>query len=76
MTNMNPQSSKTVTVIFYDNVSLELQHQVGNFSYNQNGRVIIPTAFKEGKSIIAVCEGDVNVLNKIGERILPLQSVA
>ncbi|WNC73185.1 TIGR02922 family protein [Thalassotalea psychrophila] len=73
---MNQQSSKTVTVIFYDNNSLELQHQVGNFPYNQNGRVIIPTEFKKAKSIIAVCEGVVNVLNKIGERILPLENVA
>ena len=44
---MNLQGSKTVTVIFYDNISLELQHEVGNFPYNQNGRVIIPAAFKK-----------------------------
>ncbi|WNC67856.1 TIGR02922 family protein [Thalassotalea nanhaiensis] len=73
---MNTQISKTVTIFFYDDISLELKHRVGTFNYNPNGRVIIPTSFKHDKSIVAVCEGDVKVLNKVGERILPLEKAA
>lgn len=61
-----------VTVIFYSDKSLQLLHEVGTFEVSQSGRVILPNAFKEGKNIIAVYKGKVEVLNKIGDRILPV----
>lgn len=70
---MSDLNRKCVTVIFYDNESLELQHKVQSFPFNQNGRVIIPASYKVDKSIIAVCDGAINVLNTIGDRILPMQ---
>lgn len=63
------KSLKKVTVIYYDDDSLILKHQVGRFPTYKTGRVILPTSFKEGKSIIAVCEGAVNIMNSVGERI-------
>jgi len=64
-----PETSKRlVTIIYYNDVSLELMYEVCTFSQNENGRVIIPTTFKEGKSIVAVCDGEVDILNKIGDR--------
>jgi uncharacterized protein (TIGR02922 family) len=68
---MKPNSSQ-VTVIYYHDESLELQHEVTFFPINQNGRIVIPEVFKKGKSIIAVCEGQVKIINKMGDRILPL----
>lgn len=65
-----------VTVIYYSDTSLELLHEVQTFVKKANGRVVIPSAFKNGKSIVAVCEGKIEILNKIGERILPNYDVA
>jgi uncharacterized protein (TIGR02922 family) len=67
---------KTVTVIFYLEGSLELRHDICTFDKNENGRVVIPENFKQGKSIIAVCNGEIEILNKVGERILPVDYVA
>jgi uncharacterized protein (TIGR02922 family) len=67
---------RTVTVIYYREGSLELVHEVLDFDENQNGRVIIPEAYKEHKSIIAVCNGEIDILNKVGDRILSVDFVA
>jgi len=67
---------RTVTVIYYREGSLELVHEVLEFEENVNGRVIIPELYKEHKSIIAVCNGKVDILNKVGDRILSVDFVA
>jgi uncharacterized protein (TIGR02922 family) len=61
--------TKEVTIIYYGEQSLELKHSVEVFTQLNNGRVVIPESYKEDKSIIAVCEGRVEILNKFGERI-------
>lgn len=60
---------KEVTIIYYGEQSLELMHSVECLPQLNSGRVVIPESYKEGKSIIAVCEGSVEILNKFGERI-------
>ncbi|MGB2740292.1 MAG: TIGR02922 family protein [Cognaticolwellia sp.] len=60
---------KEITIIFYGKHSLELKYVVERFPQLKNGRVIIPESYKQDKSIIAVCEGHVNILNSFGERI-------
>tara|TARA_R110000772_G_scaffold119011_1_gene224929 strand:+ start:10224 stop:10448 length:225 start_codon:yes stop_codon:yes gene_type:complete len=60
---------RLVTIIFYNDISLELQHEVHTFPKNKSGRVIIPNSFKVDKSIIAVCDGKITMLNKVGDRI-------
>jgi len=67
---------RTVTIIYYRDDGLELHHKVRTFDQNDEGRVIIPQDFKDGKSIIAVCEGEVEILNKVGDRILSVNYVA
>ena len=67
---------KKVTVIYYNDTSLELLHDITAFNQNGEGRVIMPDSYKEGKSIVAVCDGEVNILNKMGDRILPIDEVA
>lgn len=66
---------RKVTIIYYQDDGLELHHKVKTFEQNDEGRVIIPQAFKEEKSIIAVCEGEVEILNKVGDRILSVNYI-
>lgn len=66
---------RQVTIIYYRDDGLELHHKVKTFPQNDEGRVIISQEFKEGKSIIAVCEGEVEILNKVGDRILSVNYV-
>jgi uncharacterized protein (TIGR02922 family) len=73
---MSHSQQRTVTVIYYIEGSLELKHDVCSFEENLNGRVIIPNDFKQDKSIIAVCDGEIEILNKVGERILSVEYVA
>lgn len=73
---MQEQNVTQVSVIYYLEQSLELLHRVCFFHKNSSGRVVIPQSFKEGKSIIAVCEGEINIINKIGDRILSIGNVA
>ena len=70
------QGCAQVTISYYNDESLELLHEVKHFPKNQNGRIAIPVEFKKGKSIIAVYEGKVKILNKMGDRILPMINVA
>ncbi|OUR59514.1 TIGR02922 family protein [Colwellia sp. 39_35_sub15_T18] len=67
---------RKVTIIYYCDDGLELHHKVKTFDKNEDGRVIIPQDFKDGKSIIAVCDGEVEILNKVGDRILSVNYVA
>ncbi|WP_426359924.1 TIGR02922 family protein [Pseudocolwellia sp. HL-MZ19] len=73
---MPDPEQRIVTVIYYIEGSLELKHDVCSFDENLNGRVIIPNEFKQDKSIIAVCDGEIEILNKVGERILSVEYVA
>lgn len=73
---MSCSQSETVTIIYYCDSSLELKHQICSFVKSENGRVVIPEDFRKNKSIVAVCRGEVEILNKVGERILPSENVA
>jgi len=69
-------TQRKVTIIYYCDDGLELHHKAKTFEQNEEGRVIIPQAFKEGKSIIVVCDGEIEILNKVGDRILSVNYVA
>jgi len=73
---MSCSQNEVVTIIYYCDNSIELMHQVCTFPKLDSGRVIISEEFKLGKSIIAVCKGEITILNKMGERALPFQVVA
>ncbi|TRX56627.1 TIGR02922 family protein [Thalassomonas sp. M1454] len=66
---MTKVTLRKVSILYYDIASLELNHSVEHFPQRENGRVIISDEFKKNKSIIAVCDGEINVLNKIGDRV-------
>jgi len=67
---------RKVTIIYYRDDDLELHHKIKTFEQNADGRVIIPQEFKEGKSIIAVCDGEIDILNKIGDRVMSVDYIA
>lgn len=67
---MTDKALTRVTIIYYDDGSLELKHQVEDYPRNGAGRVVIPAEFKEGKSIIAVCLGEITIINKVGDRVI------
>ena len=62
----------TVTIIYYNENCLELNHDVKDYPKNESGRVIIPAEYKKGKSIVAVCLGEIVILNKIGDRVMSI----
>ncbi len=70
------QNLTKITIIYYHDESLELLHEVKLVPKNQHGRTVIPEEFKKGKAIVAVCKGDVQIINKVGDRILPIYQVA
>lgn len=62
----------TVTIIYYNDNCLELKHEVKRYPKNVSGRVIIPQEFKEDKSIVAVCLGEITIINKVGDRVMSI----
>ncbi|MDR6962868.1 uncharacterized protein (TIGR02922 family) [Shewanella putrefaciens] len=68
---MMQATQATVTVLYYDApVGLIMHNAVLNgLSLSESGRVMIPASFRNGKSIIAVLEGECKILNSLGERV-------
>ena len=66
---MNDINPLPFTIIYSCNNSIEISYEVLHISAEVGKRVIIPDDFKKDKIIIAVCEGEVTVLNTLGERI-------
>ena len=69
---METENLTTVTIIYYQEDSLELKHEINSYPKNEFGRIIIPEEFKQDKSILAVCLGEITIINKIGDRIMSL----
>ena len=61
---------KQVTVIYYDNNSLELLFDNIQVKQDKEGRVIIPKKFKINKSVITVIESKAKIMNSMGDRIV------
>ncbi len=73
---MLQSQSILATLFFYQDSDITLHHETHTLELSPAGRAIIPAALKEGRSIIAVCEGEVEVLNKMGDRLIPIEGVA
>ncbi|MDP5146044.1 TIGR02922 family protein [Shewanella sp. ULN5] len=65
------KTTATVTVLYYEApVGLEMHNAVlTDLEVSEFGRVMIPSSFRRGKSIIAVLEGQCTILNSLGERV-------
>jgi uncharacterized protein (TIGR02922 family) len=62
-------AKQTVTILFCtDDCSFVIKSQVLHDLPVHNERVIVPEDFRKGKTIFAVLEGSVKILNTLGER--------
>ncbi|WP_028117090.1 TIGR02922 family protein [Ferrimonas senticii] len=58
-----------ISVLYYDENSLVMEKALlRDLKLGPSGRVVLPEQFRQGKSIIAVLGGNVEVLNLVGER--------
>ncbi len=60
---------KTVSILFYTDGEHVLKSETLTIQPSQNGRLIIPDHHKQNRTIVAVCEGEVNIINSLGERL-------
>ncbi|GLP98145.1 TIGR02922 family protein [Paraferrimonas sedimenticola] len=66
---MQPEVNQ-VTVFYYDSDELlTLKTALLSDLNVSNDRVILPQGFRHDKIIVAVCEGEVKVLNALGDRV-------
>ena len=66
--------SLKVTILYFSETDLRLRDDILELEVSDGGRAIIPEDYKSGKQIIAVLAGECHLLNRIGDRILPLSS--
>ena len=64
------EAKRTVTVIYCSDGELELFRKTQSFNLNAYGDMIIPQDFKKGKTIVAVCDGEIEIINSIGDRLV------
>lgn len=64
------EAQRKVTVIYCSDGELTLYRKTKCFAVNAYGDMIIPQDFKQGKTIVALCEGDVEVINSLGDRLI------
>jgi len=58
-----------ITVLYYKKDGLALHHRVfHNLPKGDDGRHLLPEAFRENTLILAVLEGEVKILNVLGVR--------
>jgi len=63
-----------VTLLYFRDDDLRLQSDTVELPVADSGRAIIPADYRAGKQIIGVLEGQCKILNRIGDRILPISS--
>ena len=66
---------EVITIIYYCDSSLELKHQTCDLIKTDSDRIVIPVKLKKNKSIIAVCRVEIDILNKVGDRIIGVESI-
>ncbi len=64
------EAIRKVTVIYCCDDDLSLYKKTENFNLNSCGKMIIPHHFKSGKTIVALCEGDIDIINSEGNKLV------
>lgn len=64
------EAKRKVTVIYCCDGDLDLYRATYQFAVNNYGTMIIPPEFKRGKTIVALCDGEVEILNRIGDKLI------
>ena len=64
------EARREVTVIYCCDDDLSLYRKTKFFNLNSYGEMIIPLDFRLGKTIVAVCDGNINVINSVGDKLV------
>ena len=64
------EAKRKVTVIYCCYDDLAMYRKTQSFNLNAYGDMIIPQDFKRGKTIVAVCEGEVDIINSVGDKLI------
>ena len=64
------EDKRKVTVIYCCDDDIAIYRKTQNFNLNIYGDMLIPQDFKRGKTIVAVCDGDINVTNSLGDKLV------
>ena len=64
------EATRKVTVNYCCDDDLAMYRQTQSFNLNAYGDMIIPQDFKRGKTIEAVCEGEVDIINSVGDKLI------
>ncbi len=62
--------NRKITVIFSCDNDLSLYRKTKIFNLDAYGELIIPSQFKIGKTIVAMCDGEVDIINTIGDKLI------
>jgi len=63
-------AKRKVTIIYCCDNDLAMYRKTQIFNVNAYGDMIIPQDFKRGKTIVAVCDGEINIINSVGDRLV------
>ena len=64
------EAKRKVTVIYCCDDDLAMYRKTQSFNLNAYGDMFIPQDFKRGKTIVAVCEGEVDIINSVGDKLI------
>ena len=64
------EANRKITVIYCCDNKLELYRETMDVNDNSYGDMVIPKDFRAGKTIVAVCEGEINILNSVDNKLV------
>jgi uncharacterized protein (TIGR02922 family) len=64
------EAKRKVTIIYCCDNDLAMYRKTKVFNLNAYGDMIIPQDFKRGKTIVAVCDGEIDIINSVGNRVV------
>ncbi|WP_019026342.1 TIGR02922 family protein [Colwellia piezophila] len=64
------ETARKVTVIYCCDNDIAMYTKTQTFKLNAYGDMIIPQDFKRGKTIVALCEGEINFINTVGDKLV------
>ncbi len=64
------ETNRKVTVIYCSDYDLSLYRKTKTFKLDAYGKLIIPSQFTVGKTIVAMCDGEVDIINTIGDKLV------
>jgi uncharacterized protein (TIGR02922 family) len=67
---MMGEAKRKVTVIYCCDDDLAIYRKTQSFNLNAYGDMIIPQDFKRGKTIVAMCDGDIDIINSVGDKLV------